>query len=513
SFYEERIAEAISTTPAFEKWLRNQSKSKPKLLYLSEADLMRDESQQVSSELFPDKLDLNGMRLPLEYQFEPGTNADGVTLVVPQDVLNQVSDARLQWLVPGMLRERVIMMIRGLPKSLRRSFVPVPDFADACLAGIEPSDRPLVQVLGERLKQLSGVHIPEDAWNQDDVPLHLQMRLKVVDQSGKQLESSRDLSRLKRQHATQKKAEHRQLSSPELERSGLKSWDFGSLPRQLAVEQGGIRLQGYPSLIDEGDSVAIQLLDSEFNAQAAHKAGVRRLLMLKLPKETRYLRKNLLNLDRIRLMYAKVPSAPEGISNIKAKNIENELVNKIFDKTFLDGQPEIRGADSFESRYTSCKGALMTISNEMCKQLLNIFEAYHQAHKAVHSINQINWMKSVMDMKNHLDRLVYQGFLQSVPEEQLQEYPRYLKGVLKRVDKLAHAAVRDQQRIQEMTGLQQKWQQWDGVCRKEGRTDERIEEIRWGLEELRISLFAQELGTKYPISIKRLEKRARELGL
>ncbi|MET0122753.1 MAG: ATP-dependent RNA helicase HrpA [Candidatus Thiodiazotropha sp. 6PLUC9] len=513
SFYEERIAEGISTTPAFEKWLRKQSKDKPKLLYLREADLMRDESQRVSSDLFPEKLDLNGMRLPLEYQFEPGTNADGVTLVVPQDVLNQVSDARLQWLVPGMLRERVIMLIRGLPKSIRRSFVPVPDFADACLSGVKPSDRPLVQVLGERLKQLSGVHIPEDAWNQNDLPLHLQMRLKVVDQSGKQLESSRNLSSLKRQHATQKRAEHRQLSSPELERNGLKSWDFEPLPKQLAVEQGGILLQGYPSLIDEGDSVAIQLLDSEFNAQAAHKAGVRRLLMLKLPKETRYLRKNLLNLDRIRLMYAKVPAAPEGIGNLQAKNIENELVNKVFDKTFLDGQSEIRDAASFESRCTSCKGALMTISNEMCKQLLNILEAYNQAHKAVNSISQINWMKSVLDMQSHLDRLLYKGFLQSVPETQLQEYPRYLNGVLKRAEKLAHSAVRDQQRMQEMAGLQLKWQQWDELCRKEGRADERIEEIRWGLEELRISLFAQELGTKYPISIKRLERRARELGL
>ncbi|MES9978165.1 MAG: DUF3418 domain-containing protein, partial [Candidatus Thiodiazotropha sp. 6PLUC5] len=474
SFYEERIAEGISTTPAFEKWLRKQSKDKPKLLYLREADLMRDESQRVSSDLFPEKLDLNGMRLPLEYQFEPGTNADGVTLVVPQDVLNQVSDARLQWLVPGMLRERVIMLIRGLPKSIRRSFVPVPDFADACLSGVKPSDRPLVQVLGERLKQLSGVHIPEDAWNQNDLPLHLQMRLKVVDQSGKQLESSRNLSSLKRQHATQKRAEHRQLSSPELERNGLKSWDFEPLPKQLAVEQGGILLQGYPSLIDEGDSVAIQLLDSEFNAQAAHKAGVRRLLMLKLPKETRYLRKNLLNLDRIRLMYAKVPTAPEGIGNLQAKNIENELVNKVFDKTFLDGQSEIRDAASFESRCTSCKGALMTISNEMCKQLLNILEAYNQAHKAVNSISQINWMKSVLDMQSHLDRLLYKGFLQSVPETQLQEYPRYLNGVLKRAEKLAHSAVRDQQRMQEMAGLQLKWQQWDELCRKEGRADERI---------------------------------------
>jgi ATP-dependent helicase HrpA len=511
-FYDQRIPEGISTTPAFEKWLRSKSKKQPKQLYLKEADLIREESQQVSKELFPDNLLLNGMQLPLEYHFEPGSNTDGVTLVVPQDVLNQVSDARLQWLVPGLLRERVIMLIRGLPKALRRSFVPVPDYADACLSAVEPSDRPLVQVLGERLKQLSGVHIAEDAWNQENVPLHLQMRLKVVDSSGKQLESSRDLSGLKRRYATQNRAEHRQLSSPELERSGIKSWDFPPLPKKLAVQQGGIGLQGYPALIDEGDSVSIRLLDAEFNARAAHKAGIRRLLMLKLPKETRYLRKNLTNLDRMRLLYAKVPPAPEGTRGMSVKDLEDELVNKVFDRTFLDGQPEIRDAESFESRYSTCKGQLLTVSNELCEHLAKLLEAYHQARKEINSITQVNWMNSVMDMQAHLDRLVYQGFLQRVPESQLQEYPRYLKGLIKRVEKLAHAASRDQQRMNEMADLQRKWLQWDAVFRKEGRADERIEEIRWGLEELRISLFAQELGTKYPVSVKRLEKRARELG-
>ena len=513
SFYEQRLAEGISTTPAFEKWLRSQSGEYPKLLYMREADLMRDEAQQVSSEQFPDSLDLNGMRLPLEYHFEPGTKADGVTLVVPQDVLNQVSAARLQWLVPGLLREHVITLIRGLPKSLRRSFVPVPDYADACLSGLQASDRPLVQILGERLKQLSGVHIPESAWTDCEVPPHLQMRLRVVDQTGKCLETSRDLQGLKKRHATQDRARHRQLSSPELERTDIKTWDFPPLPRQLAVEQGGIRLQGYPAIVDEGDSVSIRLLDAEFNASYTHKAGVRRLLMLRMPKETRYLRKNLPGLDRMRLLYAKVPAAPKGVGSSPYKDLEDELISQVFDQTFLNDRPEIRDADGFESRYASCKSQLITVANGLCENLLAIFEEYHRVRTGISSIHQVNWMKSVMDMQSHLDRLVYQGFLQRVPQIQLQEYPRYLKGLGKRVEKLAHAAARDQQRMREMADLQQKWLQWESQCRADGRTDERVEEIRWGLEELRVSLFAQELGTRYPISVKRLEKRSRELGL
>jgi ATP-dependent helicase HrpA len=512
-FYDQRLSDGISTAPAFEKWQREQSKKHPKLLYMRETDLMRDDSQQVSSAQFPDTLELNGMRLPLEYHFEPGSSADGVTLVVPQDVLNQVSDARLQWLVPGLLREYVISLIRGLPKSLRRSFVPVPEYADACLSGMEPSDRPLVQLLGERLKQLTGVHVPEDAWSDCELPHHLQMRLRVVDESGKSLEISRDLQGLKSRHAKQSKERHRRLSSPDLERTGLKTWDFPPLPERVAVEQGGIQLQGFPAIVDDGASVSVRLLDAEFNARLVHKAGVRRLLMLRMPKETRYLRKNLAHLERMRLLYAKVPSAPKGVTLAPYKNLEDELVSKVFDQTFLNDQAEIRDAASFKSRYESCKGQLMVNANALCDHLLSIFEEYYRARKGIAAISQVNWMKSVMDMQCHLDRLVYQGFLQHVPEEQIQNYPRYLKGLNKRVEKLPHAPVRDQQRMSEIADIQQKWLQWDTQCRKDGRVDERIEDIRWRLEELRVSLFAQELGTRYPISVKRLERRTRELGL
>ncbi|MEJ2402724.1 MAG: ATP-dependent RNA helicase HrpA [Candidatus Thiodiazotropha sp.] len=511
-FYDQRIPEGISTTPEFEKWLRKASKKQPKGLYLTEADLLRTGSETVSADLFPDALDLNGMRLPLEYHFEPGQGADGVTLVVPQDVLNQISEARLQWLVPGLLRERVITLIRGLPKSLRRAFVPVPDYADACLKGLQPGERPLIQVLGERLKQLTGVHIPEDAWETSNIPSYLQMRLRVIDADGKPLDTGRDLPALKKRHATQAQVQHRQLSAPELERNGIKCWDFPSLPRQLAVEQGGIRLQGYPAVVDEGDSVAIRLLDAQFTARQAHQAGIRRLLMLDMPREIRYLRKNLPNLERMRLLYAKVPRSAHEKPATQGAELADELVSFIIDQTFLNDQPEIRDKETFTARIDACKGGMMALANQWCDQLMRILEAYHQARTAVAGITQINWMSSATDMQNQLNRLVFQGFLQRVSEPHLRDYPRYLEGICKRVDKLPQAAARDQQRMREMGDLQRKWEQWDAPLRKEHRVDERVEELRWGLEELRVSLFAQELGTKFPVSVKRLEKRARELG-
>jgi ATP-dependent helicase HrpA len=513
SFYDQRIPEGISTAPGFEKWLREQTKQQSKHLYMEESDLMRDDSQRVSSEQYPDHLDINGMRLPLQYQFEPGSTKDGLTLIVPQDVLNQITDARLQWLVPGLLRERVISLIRGLPKPLRRSFVPVPDFADACLAQMPSSDRPLIQVLGERLKQLSGVHIPEDAWTEEEIPPHLRMRVRVIDQSGHVLEQGRDLAGMKKRHTIQSQKQHRQLKSPGFERSGLKEWDFDTLPKQLAVEQGGITLQGYPALVDEGESVAIRLLDAQSTAISAHRRGVRRLLMLKMPKEMRYLRKNLNQLERMRLLYAKVPAPQQDQHSGGHRDLEDELVAFIVDRTFVNQLPEIRDRRGFEERLSSRRGALMQQANSSCEQLLQILELSHQCRRAISAITQVNWMRSVMDMQQQLDRLVYRGFLQQVADERLADYPRYLQGILKRLEKLTHAAARDQQRMLEMAELQQRWAQWDQQCRQSGRPDDRIEEIRWGLEELRISLFAQELGTTYPVSVKRLHRRIQAMGL
>ncbi len=513
AFYEQRIPEAISTAPGFEKWLRQTAKEQPKLLYMDEADLIREASQQVTSEQYPDHLDINGMQLPLEYNFEPGSAKDGVTLVVPQDVLNQITESRLQWLVPGLLRERVISLIRGLPKALRRSFVPVPDFADACLAGLTGSDRPLIQVLGERLKQLGGVHIPEDAWSEDEVSDHLRMRVRVVDQQGLTLEQGRDLAGMKRRHANRSDATHRQLTSPGFERSGLKNWDFESLPKRLSVEQGGIQLQGYPALVDEGESVAIRLLDAQSNAREVHKGGVRRLLMLKMPREVRYLRKNLTQLERMRLLYAKVPASGGDQPAIERRDLEEELVFLIMDRTFLNDQPEIRESSSFEDRLESRRGGLMEQANTSCRQLLEILELSHQTRKAIASITQVNWMSSAMDMQAQLDRLVYRGFMQQVEDQRLADYPRYLRGIMKRIEKLAHAALRDRQRMAEMAELQQRWEQWEQQFKASGRHDDRIEELRWGLEELRISLFAQELGTAYPVSVKRLLKRIEAMGL
>ncbi len=513
AFYDKRIPHEISTTPDFERWLRQDAKDHPKRLYLSENDLLREEAGGFEGGDFPDALELNGMRLPLEYHFEPGHDSDGVTLVVPQDALNQITEPVLQQLVPGLLKERVIAMIRGLPKSLRRAFVPVPDYAEACLKQPLPRGRPLPQALGERLKEMTGVHIPESAWQEDSLPSHLRMRVRVIDSRGETLEVGRDINRLKQAHATQGEAAHRQLSAPDLERHDINRWDFGSLPSGITIEQGGITLRGYPALVDEGGSVSIRLIDAEVNALRLHRAGVRRLIVLNLAKEIRYLRKNLRHLEKLRLYYAKVPMAASETGGKTAAGLEDELVSLIVDRCFLEGRPVIRDQATFEQRLEACRGDLMSTANDACDQLLAILERYHQVRKSLSAITQKNWLDSLRDMQDQLDSLVYRGFMAEVPEVQLREYPRYLDGLSKRIEKLSHAAARDRQRMAEMADMLKKWSAWRDECWKEGRLDERVEEIRWQLEELRVSLFAQELGTAFPVSVKRLEKRWKALGL
>jgi ATP-dependent helicase HrpA len=363
------------------------------------------------------------------------------------------------------------------------------------------------------LKAMTGVHIPESAWQEGGLPPHLRMQVKVVNRDGKALDVSRDINQLKQAYATQEGASHRQLQAPEFERRDLKKWEVGNLPPSLTVEQGGIALRGYPALVDEGDSVAVRLIDAEANAVQLHRGGVRRLIMLGLAKEMRYLRKNLPHLDRMRLYYAKVPATTDERQIKAAANLEEALVSLIVDRCFLEGRPDIREESVFKERLERHRGELMSQANQVCDQLMSILDRYHQVRKALSAITQKNWLDSVRDMQAQLDRLIYQGFMTEVAESNLHDYPRYLDGLLKRIEKLPHAAGRDRQRMGEMAELLQQWSSWEAQCREEGRLDARVDEIHWQLEELRISLFAQEIGTAFPVSVKRISKRWKELGL
>ena len=229
-FYDKRIPAGIYSGAQFEQWLRRITGAQPKLLHLTEADLMQQSAPGVTAERFPDSLGFPGVRLPLEYHFEPGETRDGLTLVVPVAVLNQVSEDRADWLVPGLLEERITALLRSLPKALRKHFVPVPDYARRLAERLEPGDRPFLRALGEEMRRLSDVHIPEDAWDESALPPHLRMHYRVVDDAGQSLGSGQDLAELRQRFGGQARETFRQIPAADLERGGLKDWSFGELP-------------------------------------------------------------------------------------------------------------------------------------------------------------------------------------------------------------------------------------------------------------------------------------------
>jgi ATP-dependent helicase HrpA len=560
-FYAERVPSGIYSTPQFEHWLRQATRSDPKILHLRLSDLMRHDAAAITPTSFPDRLHVGATALPLDYHFEPGAASDGVTVTVPLPLINQISADRLDWLVPGLLTERITALLRGLPKVWRKQLVPIPDTAARLAARLKPSERPLIQALAETLKMMTGVQIPEDAWDLSAIPEHLRMKVKLIDETGTELALDADSLRLKREFGEQAQHGFAHLPSSDVERDGLTRWNFGDLPEAVDLTRAGITLRGYPALVDGGDSVSIRVLDSAENAARAQRDGLRRLLMLHLSAELRQLRKQLTDLERMRLLYAKAPvvssnpnrpisnppnppfskggfdvsfskdgfsSSPpfekggqggilptvggRAISNA-GKDLSDDLLALIFDLTFTEDRPPLRTQADFEQRLTERKTQLLPTTTEVCKLIGGILATYHALRKQLAASTQSNWLPSVLDLRAQLDGLIFRGFLLRIPFGQLKHYPRYLKAMEQRLERLAHAPSRDQQWLREMAELQTRWRERMDAATAAGRDDPRLEEIRWLIEELRVALFAQQLGTVGTVSVKRIQARWRELGL
>jgi ATP-dependent helicase HrpA len=534
AFYAQRVPDGVYSTAQFEKWLRRATRAEPKLLHMRMGDVMRRDAVEVTARAFPDSLQVGATALPLEYRFDPGQAGDGVTLVVPVPLVNQVSPERCEWLVPGLLEERITALLRGLPKQIRKAFVPIPETASRLAARLTPSDRPLVQAVAEGLRDATGVRVPEEAWDETHIPGHLRMKFRLVDDLGGRVAEGDDFVALRRRFGDTGSRAFAHIPTRGVERDNVTRWDFGELPESVDLDRGGIRLRGYPALVELGDGLGVRVLDSREGAELAMRAGLRRLFMLSLGKALRCLRDDLTGLDRMRLQYAKAPqprgqagAAEEqggavrveeggrgaGSRRPRSPDIADELIAVILDRAFLAGMPPIRDPDAFAARLAAGRPRLMTVAAEVCDLAAGILGRYQAVRKRLSGITQVNWTPSVIDLRGQLDALVFRGFLEQVPYEHLKDYPRYLRAAEIRIEKLAHAAGKDQQRMREMAPLLKKWGERAQAAGAAGRTDGRLEEIRWMLEELRVSFFAQQLGTAYPVSVKRVDARWRELGL
>ena len=503
-FYEARVPEGIYSGPSFETWRKKAEREQPRLLFFDRATLLAEAGPAADGEKFPDHLDLDGLKLPLRYRFAPGDDDDGITLTVPLAAVNQVDPKQLDWLVPGWQAERMAALLKALPKPVRRHFVPVPNYVQVLLEVMAPGERSLIEAMTRELQRMTGVAIPDEAWNVAAVPRHLQMRFRVVDAEDQELAVGRDWEALQQQLRGAARHSFAALPTPEFERAGLRDWDFGELPEEVSFVRNGIQLRGYPALAAEADgTLALRVLDSPMRAEAATRAGLRRLIGWRLGSVGKSLGRDLPNFQRMTLHYVGLGTQEQ---------LREDVLDAILDRAFLTGEPLPRNPAAFAALLERGKTRLSAARAEIGQMAAEILEAYHDVRRLLRDAASPVWAEAVADIYHQLAHLVYPGFLRQTPPEWLPHLPRYLRAIAVRLNKLRQAPDKDRLRRSDILRLWAACQrQWAQDAVRERHNPELIH-FRWLLEELRVSQFAQELKTITPVSVKRLEEQWKSLA-
>ncbi len=514
AFYDKLLPADIHNGIAFEKWYQDAARANPKLLYLNRDDLMRHEAAGVTTDLFPKAMMVAGVAMALSYHFEPGSLRDGVTLAVPLYVLNQVSAERCEWLVPGMLKEKVHLLLKSLPQKLRRHCVPLPDYAAGFCERAEFGRGALLDALIADVREQTGIVPKTTDFKLETLPAHHFMNFKVIDEHGRQLEMGRNLAALQAEFGGQARESFQKLadkaalpaaepgmadadrSAPAApaaapgELQNLTSWSFGELPELLEIPQGKQTLIGFPALVDKTTHCDVEVFDDPAEAARLHRLGLRRLFALQLKEQVKYLEKNIPGLQQMGMQFMALGTQEE---------LRDQIIQAGLERACLQ-QPLPKNAEEFNRRKDEGKSRLGLLVNEIARLASQILAEYHALPKKLQGAKA--HPASVADMQSQLQALVGKRFIADNDYTQLSHFPRYLKAANVRLEKLRADPARDARLMAEWAQVAAPWQR----ALKERRGDPRMNEFRWLLEELRVSLFAQELRTPMPVSVKRLQK-------
>ena len=499
AFYDARVPEGIVNGAGFEKWRQEAERENPKLLYLTRDDLMRHAASSVTEAQFPEQFNLDGTPVPLKYRFEPGHALDGVTATIPLALLNQLDPTQAEWLVPGMIREKITHLIKSLPKTIRRVCVPVPDFVTGFLEKVTMGEGKLLEVVAEYIRQRTGLKLSVNEWT-EPIPPHLLMNFRVIDDAGRELAMGRDWLALKNQLGQAAQLTFRS-GQPDIEKTGLKQWDFGDLPKKLDFTRNNRQMTGYPALEDNGDSVAVKLFDTEAAAQESHRKGVRRLMRFELKEQMKQLEKGLPGFNQYAMLLRNI---------MNPDDLREDMLTAIADRAFI-GEDELPRSNA----------EFMALKARARTRLPAVVEGAGRLAQAIAAeiqplTQKLNGLPPAMsrvkrEVEEQYARLLPKRFFTSTPWERLQHIPRYLKALRLRLEKYPGSVERDTRSAQ---AVQELWQRWETRLiaeRKAEGASEALEDFRWLIEELRVSLFAQELKTPFPVSVKRLEKIWAEL--
>jgi ATP-dependent helicase HrpA len=529
AFYDKFIPRDVYSGPTLERWYREASRGNAGLLKLTREELMRHEAAGITTDAFPRVVRLGGVDCAAAYLHEPGDARDGLTVTVPLFVLNQVSDERAEWLVPGMLKDKIQALLKSLPQKPRSRFVPLPESAARLAAELSGPQRfgggSLADTLLRIVREETSLDVKRADFKLDMVPAHLFMNIRVVDEHGRQLGMGRNLGALKAELGAKARGAFQALAGmkakaaepvPAVEGGGgtaprpaptrphpgvppegegekrYTAWAFGELPELMEIRKGGTSLVGFPALVDGKDAVTIEVFDEPEVAAAKHRAGLRRLFALQLKDALKYLEKNIPDLQRMSVAFMPLGTQEE---------LRDQVVEVALDRAFMM-DPLPVDAQQFARRLEEGRARLNLIASEVARLALAILVDYQNALRKIKDTR--GHPDATADATQQLQRLMPRRFLAATPWAQLQHFPRYLKAIQLRLEKLRADPARDSARMAEVKAEEQRF--WRLVAERKGALDARMQEFRWLLEELRVSFFAQELRTPQPVSVKRLQK-------
>ena len=504
AFYDHIVPEGIHNGAAFDHWRREAEQENKKLLFLSKDDLMRHSAAGVTTDAFPHHLRLGGVEYALSYHFEPGSPRDGVTLTLPLAQLNQLPAGRLEWLVPGLIKDKVVQLVKTLPQKIRAKLVPVPDFAEEFIAALGSDERKmahgLIQPLVDYILEARGLNargwaVTADAFRPDALPAHLFMNFKLLDEHGRQLDMGRNLTQLRAQWGKEAKQEFAELHETPSEYTRLTDWTFGELPELMEVPVNGQTVLGYPALADEGETVSLRVFDSQEEARKVHAQGLLRLFMIQFREQVKYFDKNVPGLIQMAVQYMSLGTGEE---------LKRQIIDLAFERACLV-EPWPTDAAAFKARCADSKARLGLIMQEVCRLVGAVLTEWQAALKKLPAFK--SHTAASQDIEAQVRRLMGKRFIAETPFERLQHYPRYFKAIQVRLDKLKADPARDARLMAEYAPLWTSYERRALQLARLSTADPQVEQFRWLLEELRVSLFAQELRTPVPVSVKRLQKQ------
>lgn len=507
AFYDEKLPADVCGTISFEAWRKEAEKKDPRLLYLSKEELMRHDATNATQQYYPKTLEMAGVTMALTYHFEPGSPRDGITLTVPVYALNQIDPVRCEWLVPGMVKEKAQALLKSLPQKIRRHCVPIADYAKAFYARCgegQRTDRGFLTVLAEDIRETLSVPCTASDFKVEQLPPHLIMNFRVVDEHGRTLEMGRSLAQLRAelgglaQDAFQSVAQADESVAKDLA-EGVTDWTFGELPELMEISRRGQTLIGHPALVDQGNVCSIEVFDDPVEAARTHRKGLRKLFRLVLREQVKYVERSLKDLGRVSMQAAVVP----GLSRLfeSADTLSRGVVDAVLEATALV-DPLPTDEESFKARKEDVRGRLTLVAGEVARLLTTIVTEATSLPMKLRRFTDAPEL--VRDVEEQLDALFPPDFLLAAPLSQLMHYPRYLKAIHYRLDRYRDDPKRDAERQAALTALRVPYLR--AVAARRGVPDPQLTDFRWLLEELRVSLYAQQLRTPMPVSVKRLER-------